>query len=606
MDPLHPHDPPAIGPFRLLGRLSEDADVRRYLAEGEDGTGATLAVARPGRATDPAFRASFARRIAAVRGAAGPHLCPIVAAEPHGAVPWAAAARPAGDTLADLLERDDGTVRDRPAPIAVALARGLAELHAAGAAYGPFTARDVLIGEDGAVLAGPVPGAEADGAAEDVRAWAELLVSAAGEKGVPLWLRRLVDLCLHPDPALRPSAADLVRMLGEPASDTDAPPAREGRRPRRRWPALLAGGLVLAVVAATAVSSRDRAEPEGGGADAAGAPPPGCPGTTAFPPPEDMPDGFSAHGAAFSPDGDVLAVSAYQHGITLWDWREKTPIAYVSEPNHYPQVPVFAPRGCAVGVLEYVGEGEPRKKAVVYDLVTGTVTDLSGRRGEEPFDRAEPDTSFVTFSPDGRVAVGTPSWDGPENDVRLFDPGATEPALVLDSGGSSRTEFMDGDRLAVGHGDSVTVWDLEGGERLHTVRPSTATEFAYVPGTDDIVHVNGDRVVRWNVVERTEVASFDLSEHAEREYEDLIVIALSLDPVSERVFIAWGGSVDGESRLQSDVWDMATGEDVLPEDAPSPYRVAFHPDGGPIAAVVEYSVVLLDPDTFEEVDVLIP
>ncbi|GAA1087607.1 hypothetical protein GCM10009605_26930 [Nocardiopsis composta] len=67
MDPLHPHDPPAIGPFRLLGRLGEDAGTRRYLAEAADGTEATLAVARPERAADPLFRDAFARRVAAVR-----------------------------------------------------------------------------------------------------------------------------------------------------------------------------------------------------------------------------------------------------------------------------------------------------------------------------------------------------------------------------------------------------------------------------------------------------------------------------------------------------------------------------------------------------------
>ncbi|WP_306367710.1 WD40 repeat domain-containing protein [Nocardiopsis sp. CC223A] len=594
MDPLHPHDPPAIGPFRLLGRVGEDADVRRYLAEGEDGTTVTLAVVRPARATDPAFRTAFARRIEAVRSARSPYLAPIVAAEPHGAVPWAAAARPGEGTVVPV-------PRETLPLLARDLARGLADLHAAGAAYGPFTARDVL--SDGTVLAGPVPAADADAAAEDVLAWAGTLTSAAGGEGVPLRLRPLVDLCLNPDPGLRPSAADLVRMLD--GADRAAP-VRE-RPSRRPLVPLLAGGLALAAVAAVgAVLLRDRA-----GSDAAGGGPPSaavdapagsCSDVTGFAPDGGMPEQTAAGRLEFSPDGSLLAVSTPRHGITLWDWREKTPVAHLGGSRHSPQRPVFSPLGCTVVALEFRDTEDHDHKVVSHDLLTGTAVDHLGREpvADGPLGADPADALSVAVGPTGRIIVGT---DGPE--TLLFEPDGTEPARVLESSSTRAAAFLDEDRVAGLGGGAITVWDVDTGEALHTVRPTTAFTFAHVPGTDDIVHVVRDRVVRWNAVERTEVASFAVPGHDGS--ADANVHDLTLDAEHDRVFVSWGEDVDGDTVGRSDVRDMATGAGLLPEDAPYYSAMAFHPDGGPVAAVTgDGGVVLLAPDTLEEADTLLP
>ncbi|MFL1429382.1 MULTISPECIES: WD40 repeat domain-containing protein [unclassified Nocardiopsis] len=689
MDPLHPHDPPVIGAFRLLGRLGEDADVRRYLAEGEDGAAVTLAVVRPGRAAEPGFRTAFARRIEAVRTARSAHLAPLAAAEPHGAAPWAAAFR-SGESLSG---KGPTGLPDRNAlpALALGLARGLADLHAAGAAYGPFTARDVLTGrtgdgegttcgndgagpggsgrergnagghgDDGAgrsssgsgrergnaggrgddgvgrsssgsgsgrereggngggagrngngvMLAGPVPAADADAAAEDVRSWAEVLVSIAGPEGVPLLLHPLVDLCLNPDPRLRPSAADLVRMLDGPASPpapaTPTATSGHGRPARRPLLPLLAAGLALAAIASTgAVLLRDRAT-EGTGSAEEAAPTatdtPDCSDATGFAPPENVSGGFAAQDLAFSPDGTLLATSAARHGATLWDWREKTPVAHVSSPDRFPRSPVFSPLGCTVVVLEYRDPENNGLRVVGYDLLTGTATDHFEQEQpmNGPFGRRPAEAKSVAVGPDGRVLVGTYGQQ-----ALLFEPDGTEPALFLESSMTHATAFLDADRGAALAGGAITVWDVNTGEALHTVRPTSGFTFVPVPGTDDVVHVVHDRLVRWNTVERVEVASFALPGYDG--FENPGVHTLSLDAERGRVFVSWGGQVDGDNAGRSNVWDMATGEDVLPADAQRYHRMAFHPDGGPVAAATgDDTVVLLDPETLEEVDTLFP
>ncbi|MBB5430378.1 WD40 repeat domain-containing protein [Nocardiopsis composta] len=518
-------------------------------------------------------------------------------------MPWAAAARPTRTTLAEQLETGPGAVRDRLAPLAADVARALAALHAAGAAHGPLTPAGVLCTEDGAVLAGPLPAtadADADQRAQDVCAWAELVGALAGAQGVPLHLRRLVQVCADPDPSLRPSAADLVRMLGAPPAETA--PARGGRRPARRLLAPLAGAVALAVAAAAVFLLRDRAEPAAGGApQEAAAPPDACLDAAGHPPPAGMPDAFEAYGVAFSPGGDVLAVSAYRHGITLWDRRKKTPIAHVAGEEHIPQTPLFAPGGgCTLAALEHRGAAGGGRTAVLYDLPAGEATDLLGPPEEGTLAPDPPDVESVGVGPGGRVAAGLGGGGTP-----VFEPGAAEPAIELETGLVFHAEFLDAERVATFGRGSITVWDTGTGESLHTVRPASDFLFALVPGTDDVVYIDRDRAVRWNLAERSETASFPLEGHGD--YGDPFVAGLVMDPAGERVFLSWGGDVDGDVRLKNQVWDMATGEDVLPEGTPHLLDVAFHPRGGPVAAVTEDGgVSFLDPDTFEAVDVLFP
>lgn len=624
MHPLHPHDPPTVGPFHLLGRLGEDLEVRRYLAEAEDGSKVTLSVARPDRATDPDFRASFARRIEAVRTADSPYLCPIMDAEPHGVVPWAASARPAGDSLAELWGRHDDTAPPPLVPLMRGLAQGLADLHAAGATYGPFGAADVRPTGRGMGFTGPVPvevagtteafgAAGTSEAARDVHSWAELITeSAADSEGVPLRLRRLVEVCLDPNPGLRPSASDLVRMLDE--TGVWASPGRQGSQGKnpesrrghsiRRWLPFIAGGLALAAVAtAGLVLLRDRTEATDEGTEANA----DCGEASPFlPEGEEIPDAAEVSFATFSPDGDILAVQVIPHGVTLWDWREVAPTAFVTphEDGYGQEDPLFTPEGCGLVTSLIYDSSEHDQTVVTYDLLTETTTDhIAREENESPLDSEAPSVTgdFVAVGPDGSLALFMESGE-----TRIVEAKGTAPVTTLEAGHVLDSAFLDAERLATFDGRAITVWDTDTGESLHKVQPASENEFAPGPGENEIVYVQSGQVIRWDLAANAEVDSFTLPDHPGA--ADSFLYELTVDADNGRVFIAWQETLDesaGEYAIHNHLWDLDTGEDVLPDDVVF-RRMALHPDGEVIAAVDTDSLVLLDPDDFEVVDTLIP
>ncbi|MFC7740640.1 WD40 repeat domain-containing protein [Nocardiopsis composta] len=565
MDPLHPHDPPAIGPFRLLGRLGEDAGTRRYLAEAADGTEATLAVARPERAADPLFRDAFARRVAAVRtwprrrcrtargGAVGGRRPP----HPHD--PRRAAgnrprrgAGPAGALAADV-------------------ARALAALHAAGAAHGPLTPAGVLCTEDGAVLAGPPRHRRRRRRPEGA---GRVRLGGAGRRtggrtGVPLHLRRLVQVCADPDPSLRPSAADLVRMLGAPPAET-APRGAGGGRPAgcsRRWPARWRWPSPprRCSCCATAPSlpreaprRRPPHRPTPAWTPPATRRPPACP-TPSRPTALPSPPAATSWRSAPTGTASLCGTGGRRPRSRTWPARSTS-----RRPRSSPPAGVHARRP---GAPRRGGRG---RTAVLYDLPAGEATDLLGPPEEGTLAPDPPDVESVGVGPGGRVAAGLGGGGTP-----VFEPGAAEPAIELETGLVFHAEFLDAERVATFGRGSITVWDTGTGESLHTVRPASDFLFALVPGTDDVVYIDRDRAVRWNLAERSETASFPLEGHGD--YGDPFVAGLVMDPAGERVFLSWGGDVDGDVRLKNQVWDMATGEDVLPEGTPHLLDVAFHP-----------------------------
>src|SRR5699024_10395719 len=74
MFPLHPHDPPRIGPFTLLGRLGEEACTRVYLASARKHGEVALKVVRSTYTAEPAFRTAFAHRVESARELRSPYV----------------------------------------------------------------------------------------------------------------------------------------------------------------------------------------------------------------------------------------------------------------------------------------------------------------------------------------------------------------------------------------------------------------------------------------------------------------------------------------------------------------------------------------------------
>ncbi|MGW0810530.1 hypothetical protein [Nonomuraea sp. NPDC002799] len=123
-----------------------------------------------------------------------------------------------GAALSEFI-RNGGPLSGRPLHhLAVSCLAALARLHAHGTAGLRLSPESVALGRRGQVLIGwqtDQRGAEA----EDVRAWADLVVFAAtgardGDPVVlPPALRIAVAQCRNPDPATRPEAVDVLRVL---------------------------------------------------------------------------------------------------------------------------------------------------------------------------------------------------------------------------------------------------------------------------------------------------------------------------------------------------------------------------------------------------------
>ncbi len=261
---LQPGDPPAVGPYRLVGRLGGGGMGQVFLGRSTGGRLVAVKVIRPELAGDPGFRARFAREVDAARNVSGVFTAPLVEADVHGPAPWLATGYVDGPSLAEAVA-DQGPL---PAASVLLLAAGLAEglqaIHRAGMVHRDLKPSNVLLARDGPRVidfgitraaeataltqAGTVIGSpgfmspeQAEGGAvgppSDVFSLGAVLAFAAtGESpfgtgttaallyrvvhgepdtaGLPAQVRPLVERCLAKDPAARPTPADILAELG--------------------------------------------------------------------------------------------------------------------------------------------------------------------------------------------------------------------------------------------------------------------------------------------------------------------------------------------------------------------------------------------------------
>ncbi|RKS06275.1 WD40 repeat protein [Nocardiopsis sp. Huas11] len=697
MLPLNPHDPPTVGVYRLHTRLGEDACARVYLATAQGRPPVALKIVRSTFTGDPGFRSAFTRQVEGATGLRSPFVAPILDHDVSVATPWVAVARPFGPSLAELVGAHGPFPVAALHPLALALAQGLADLHAADRAHGSMWPDGVLLSRRHALLADPgLEWAVADaeqraphpsfaapegGAtpATDVFAWAATVCFAAsgveGPEGldrVPLQFRGLVDACLKVRPVLRPSAADLVRMLGGPADPapwptdlqavversaavmdqatgrgTAAPVAQASEHPaeavagpahpapsrrRGRAYALAAGGIALVLVAGAGAAWGLGLVPGGGGgsSDGAGASAAnGCLDATGYPAPSGEVGDLEAMRVAFSPDGDALAVTSAEYGLMLWNWRAEEEVARVADEVHGLGDPRFAPQGCVIAAIsgaEYEGEEFPIATATTFDVTTGeTVDRLATQEELVETGLADPEAlDAMAFSPTGELAVAThteplnQTADGqPWENLGLVDLETGEVTSSFAIGGTTDMHFLDAERVVTLAYDTIRVWSTETGEELHTVRNVDQFRFAVVPGTDQIVYAAGGELVWWDVVARTELGTFDISEFTET--EDAFLTDLTVDADLGLLHVGWATPSDPDRRPDPNdkitdavndnrghLWDLETGEELLSgPDHVLPRPLAFHPGGEVIAAIdSDGGVDLVDPETLEVVGTL--
>ncbi|MEU3019534.1 protein kinase family protein [Nocardiopsis sp. NPDC007018] len=620
--------------------------------------------------SDPVFRETFTLLVETARDQHSTYVAPVLDAGLQRATLWVAVARPAGPTLAELVNGLGPLPVEALRPLALALAQGLADLHATGRAHGSLRPDGVLVSPHCALIADPgferavtepeysappvfAPPEGGPSPAADVFAWAATLCFAAsgveGPRGldrVPFQFRGLVDACLKIDPNLRPAATDLVHMLGGPYAPDPwppavrevatrseetmrrllyvAPPAAASPAPRRRRTvALVAGGAALTLVAAGAVwalgprAAPGTADPDADRAATGLITEAGCLEGTGFPDPPGEIDDLDAMDVAFSPDGDLLAVTSNTHGLTLWDWREGVEIARPTEHVYKTGDPVFAPVGCMVAVVlpkEVESRASDIGSVSTYDIPSGETVE----RPEPPTPAGESEYSGRTarFSPDGtRLAIargGNISLIGDEATVGLVDLSTNEITGAWGTEPVTDAGFTDDGRFLTLGPAGVTVWDSGTGEALHTERRSSSTFLAAVPGHDQYVHVDRGVVTWWDFGRRAVVGSFELTSYIGT--ANTYLTHVTLDPERERVHVGWAirhpdedvwndpEISDRKSTNHGHLWDLETGEDLMADEGEHHLArpLALHPDGGVIAAIdQDGSVNLVDADTLE-------
>ncbi|MFE5914195.1 bifunctional serine/threonine protein kinase/MFS transporter [Streptomyces wedmorensis] len=267
MEQLITEDPTRIGPYRLIARLGEGGMGLVYLGRSEAGRTVAVKVVQAEHAQHPEFRQRFAREVAAARRVGGDWTAAVLDADTEAPVPWVATQYIPGPDLTTVVAKDFGPLPEHSVrTLAHRLAVALRSVHGAGLIHrdlkpsnvlvtvdGPRvidfgiaramdglagdnlrTRTGMLIGSPGFMSPEQVRGLELTPASDVFCLGAVLVYAATGRllfgatdtglhahlfriaeeepdlTGVPDSLVDLVRECLHKDPTMRPTPADVA------------------------------------------------------------------------------------------------------------------------------------------------------------------------------------------------------------------------------------------------------------------------------------------------------------------------------------------------------------------------------------------------------------
>nr|WP_268643354.1 serine/threonine-protein kinase [Nocardiopsis sp. EMB25] len=635
MDPLHPTDPPHIGPYRLTARLGAGGMGQVYLARTVSGRQVVIKVIRSELAQDPEFRSRFAREADAARRVGGFHTAQVVDAAPDAEAPWIATAHIPGPTL-ERAVRESGPLRP-PAlhVLAVGLAEGLSAVHSSDLVHRDLKPGNIILAHDGpriidfgiarpldvnsmtthGAVFGTLPYMSPEqtdgsrvGPASDVFSLGTVLAYAAtgvnpfvgatmaetlrrligpapdpGE--IDPRVRALIRDCWNHDPARRPTPAQILSRFAE--HDLHG-----------SWPH------------PTAVVPSSASPPQPA--------PPAPPPTAVRPSAEPVAPGHRGSGWN-STRTWLLGAGAAVTVVALFLWVGVQLVTNASGSDRASGTAGNDSRDSGDGGL--LGSG-----------TSGTSPDMTFEHDGEGAVRS------VVFSPDGSMlatgvgnAAGTGSatwlwdvesgerldfslaedWTG-STDITIAGDDEDDPFTFLAEDGPLRLWYADsGDGIVplVGGNfawptafspDGATaavsvgmagLWDTGSGDRIRLIDDSGAgayeLEFSPDGGTLAIGHGDGTAHLR-------DVGSGD--EIAELTGHEDYVHTMEFSP--DGTMLATGG-VDGTVRL----WDPESGREItaFPDHQGVIYEVTFSPDGSTLAVSDNGATVLWDVETGEEV-----
>ncbi|MBA2890617.1 protein kinase domain-containing protein [Nonomuraea soli] len=263
--PLTPQDPPAVGSYRLTGRLGSGGMGTVYLATSPDGAKVALKAIRRDYAADPVYRERFHEEVSNAQRVASFCTARVLDHGEDNGVLYLVTEYIEGVSLEDHLLAHGALPHSMLHSVGVGVAAALTAIHAAGLVHRDLKPANVML-----TLAGPrvidfglarsshvggsrhtnvgmvmgTPGWIAPeqvfegrtSPAADVFAWGSLIAYAglgghpfgSGDayvmaarartappdlRGLPAPLDRLVATAIHPDPARRPSATQLLLEL---------------------------------------------------------------------------------------------------------------------------------------------------------------------------------------------------------------------------------------------------------------------------------------------------------------------------------------------------------------------------------------------------------
>ncbi|WP_431900451.1 serine/threonine protein kinase, partial [Nonomuraea sp. bgisy101] len=269
--PLTADDPRRLGAFEITARLGEGGQGVVYLGKGPAGEQVAVKLLHNALVADADARTRFLREVAVAQRVARFCTAPVLHADLEGSRPYIVTDYVPGPSLRQLVDGEGprrGAALER---LAISTATALAAIHRAGILHRDFKPANVLMGPEGPVVidfgiarALDSPGATATGMAmgtpaylapeqlsgdpvseaADVFAWGVTMVFAAtgkpafGSDSIPVVMNRilneepetggldgvlgeLVAACLSKDPALRPTAEQLIaRLTGQTTGET--------------------------------------------------------------------------------------------------------------------------------------------------------------------------------------------------------------------------------------------------------------------------------------------------------------------------------------------------------------------------------------------------
>jgi WD40 repeat protein/transcriptional regulator with XRE-family HTH domain len=261
------------------------------------------------------------------------------------------------------------------------------------------------------------------------------------------------------------------------------------------------------------------------------------------------------YGAAFSPDGGLLATASADHTVRLWDVVQRRQVGSFTGHTDSVVGVAFSPDG---HLLASVGADH-----------TVRLWEVASRRQVDALPGAASRMTGVAWSPDGR----TLAVSGEDATVRLWDMTTRRQVGTL-AGHTDAVEAVawspDGRTLATAGADrTVRLWDVATRTQLAVLvgHPAAVYGVAWSPDGRTLASAGGDgAVLLWDVAGRTPVAT--LAGHTGTVWS----VAFGPDGTT----LATAGD-DQTARL----WDVATRRELvtLSGHSSAVHAAAFAPDG---------------------------